>query len=77
MNITFPLILDGAMGTQLIKRGLPKGSCPEKWILENPDAFRDVTEIFSTWGMPGSAEDDFSLHIEKRYLRERFIGVAM
>lgn len=46
MNITFPLILDGAMGTQLIKRGLPKGSCPEKWILENPDAVREIQRAY-------------------------------
>ena len=31
------LILDGATGTNLQKRGLPSGVCPEKWILENPD----------------------------------------
>lgn len=27
--------LDGAMGSNLIKRGMPQGVCPEKWILEN------------------------------------------
>ena len=37
MNIQFPLILDGAFGTQLQKAGLPRGECPEKWVLENPD----------------------------------------
>ncbi len=42
MNITFPLILDGAMGTQLHKRGLPSGVCPEKWSLEHPDVIRDI-----------------------------------
>ena len=29
--------LDGAMGSNLIKRGMPQGVCPEKWILENRD----------------------------------------
>jgi len=29
--------LDGAMGSNLIKRGMPQGACPEKWILENKD----------------------------------------
>ena len=29
--------LDGAMGSNLIKRGMPQGVCPEKWILENKD----------------------------------------
>lgn len=27
--------LDGAMGSNLIKRGMPKGVCPEQWIIEN------------------------------------------
>ena len=29
--------LDGAMGSNLIKRGMPQGVCPDKWILENRD----------------------------------------
>ncbi len=29
--------LDGAMGSNLIKRGMPQGVCPEKWILENKE----------------------------------------
>lgn len=31
------IYLDGAMGSNLIKRGMPKGVCPEKWILKNKD----------------------------------------
>ncbi len=30
-------LLDGAMGTNLIAAGMPKGVSTEKWILENPD----------------------------------------
>ncbi len=33
------LFLDGATGSNLIKRGMPAGVCPEKWILENKDIF--------------------------------------
>ena len=29
--------LDGATGSNLMKRGMPAGVCPEEWILENPD----------------------------------------
>ena len=29
------IYLDGAMGSNLIKRGMPQGVCPEKWILDN------------------------------------------
>ena len=31
------IYLDGAMGSNLIKRGMPQGVCPEKWIIENKD----------------------------------------
>ncbi|MBO5209938.1 MAG: homocysteine S-methyltransferase family protein [Lachnospiraceae bacterium] len=30
-----PIFLDGATGSNLVKRGMPAGACPEKWILEN------------------------------------------
>lgn len=31
------IILDGATGTNLQKRGMPAGVCPEEWILEHPE----------------------------------------
>jgi len=37
-----PFILDGATGTALMKRGMPSGACTEEWVLENPDALREV-----------------------------------
>lgn len=37
-----PFILDGATGTALMKRGMPSGACTESWVLENPDALREV-----------------------------------
>lgn len=37
MTFSFPLILDGAMGTQLYKHGFKAGVCPEKWCLEHPE----------------------------------------
>ncbi|MEA3486796.1 MAG: homocysteine S-methyltransferase family protein, partial [Thermodesulfobacteriota bacterium] len=36
------IILDGATGTELQKKGLPAGVCPEIWCLENPDIISDV-----------------------------------
>lgn len=36
------LILDGAMGTQLIERGLKKGECPELWNLEKPEIIMEI-----------------------------------
>lgn len=32
-----PVFLDGATGSNLQKRGLPAGVCPEQWILEHKD----------------------------------------
>jgi len=34
------LIADGAAGTRLQNAGLPSGTAPERWNLENPDAIR-------------------------------------
>ena len=31
------IYLDGATGSNLMKRGMPKGVCPETWILENSE----------------------------------------
>jgi len=36
------IVADGAMGTMLQAAGLPTGTPPEAWLLENPDAVRDV-----------------------------------
>ncbi len=33
------LLLDGATGSNLQRRGMPSGVCPEKWISEHPDIF--------------------------------------
>ena len=43
-----PVILDGATGTELSKRGLPAGACPEQWVLANPEAIIGVqSEYFA------------------------------
>ncbi|MCR4787877.1 MAG: homocysteine S-methyltransferase family protein [Lachnospiraceae bacterium] len=36
------LFLDGATGSNLVKKGMPAGVCPEKWILENPHAIIEL-----------------------------------
>lgn len=33
------IFLDGATGSNLQKRGMPSGVCPEQWILDNEDVF--------------------------------------
>ena len=46
MNINFPLLLDGAMGTQLQKKGLAPGLCPEKWVLEHPEVCESIQRAY-------------------------------
>jgi len=40
------IVADGAMGTMLQAAGLPIGASPEGWLLENPDAVRDVQSAY-------------------------------
>ncbi len=40
------IILDGATGTNLQAAGMPVGVCPEKWILENPEALKGLQRQF-------------------------------
>ncbi len=36
------IILDGATGTELQKKGMPAGVCPELWCLENQNIIKDI-----------------------------------
>jgi 5-methyltetrahydrofolate--homocysteine methyltransferase len=36
------LVSDGAWGTELYRRGLAKGACPELWCVDHPDEVRDI-----------------------------------
>lgn len=36
------IYLDGATGSNLMKRGMSAGVCPEKWILEHPDILKEL-----------------------------------
>ncbi|MDR1193253.1 MAG: homocysteine S-methyltransferase family protein, partial [Peptococcaceae bacterium] len=44
------LLADGAMGTELQERGLPAGSGPEAWMLENPAKIAAVHEDYARVG---------------------------
>ncbi len=44
------LVLDGATGTELAKRGLPQGVAPELWVLEHPEAILDVQREYRRAG---------------------------
>ena len=42
MELHFPILLDGATGTELQKRGYRGGISAEQWVLEHPDAIKDL-----------------------------------
>jgi len=44
------IILDGATGTELQKRGMPQGVCPEEWCLQNPKAIAQVHRDYEEAG---------------------------
>lgn len=35
-NSGHPIFLDGGVGTNMMKAGMPMGVCPEKWMVDNP-----------------------------------------
>lgn len=40
------LILDGATGSNLLKRGMPQGACPELWIEEHPQVLAGLQQEY-------------------------------
>lgn len=44
------LLGDGAMGTMLVKKGLPPGGCPELWMLDNPEKVREIHSLYLAAG---------------------------
>jgi len=37
-----PVLLDGAMGTEFMKNGFIKGTCPELWNVEKPEIIEKI-----------------------------------
>jgi 5-methyltetrahydrofolate--homocysteine methyltransferase len=40
------VLLDGGMGTELIRHGFPQGACPELWNVENPEAVKKIHQSY-------------------------------
>jgi 5-methyltetrahydrofolate--homocysteine methyltransferase len=40
------VLFDGGTGTEYQKRGLPVGAAPETWVIERPDAVREVHRAY-------------------------------
>lgn len=41
-----PVILDGATGSNLMKAGMPKGICTEKWVLDHKDIIIELQRAY-------------------------------
>ena len=52
-----PCLMDGATGSNLIKRGMPAGVCPESWILEHPQIMIELQKEYPN-------EDDFNKYLK-------------
>ena len=46
MDISYPLILDGATGTELIKKGYTGDISSEQWTLEHPEAIQSIQRSY-------------------------------
>ena len=58
-----PLILDGATGTELLKRGMKTGECTEKFILENPNILTDLQSEYIAAGSEAVLAPTFGANI--------------
>jgi 5-methyltetrahydrofolate--homocysteine methyltransferase len=50
MELHFPIILDGATGTQLQKRGYAGGQCAEEWVLKHPESITAIQQDYVSSG---------------------------
>lgn len=44
------VLLDGATGSNLMKRGMPRGVCAEEWILEHPQTLLELQRAYVAAG---------------------------
>src|SRR5258706_14548983 len=55
-----PWLLDGAMGTELIARGLVvRRDCPEAWNLERPAEVAEIHRVYALAGAQGMQTNTF------------------
>ena len=67
-----PLIIDGAMGTELQARGLPSGGLPESFVLEHADKLRGIHEEYFAAGADIVLTNTFGA---TRYRLEEYPGM--
>lgn len=55
-----PLLLDGAMGSNLILAGMPRGVCSEEWIMEHPQVVEELQKAYVEAGSQAVYAPTFS-----------------
>lgn len=53
------VLFDGAMGTELMKRGLPQGVCPEEWNISRPEALKEIHRSYYEAGSDAVSTNSF------------------
>ena len=48
--LSAPILVDGATGTELLKRGMPAGAYTEQWVLEHPQVLLEVQQSYVAAG---------------------------
>ena len=62
------LLFDGAMGTQIQARGLPRGACLEEWNVSHPEVIQDIHRAYYEAGSDVVLTNSFG---GNRYLLEK------
>lgn len=78
LNESKVLIADGATGTMLQKAGLPQGTAPERWNLDNPDAVRALYRAYTEAGSDIILTNTFGgspIRLERDGLRQQCVAI--
>ncbi len=73
-----PVVTDGSWGTQLQKRGLSRGECPDMWNLSNPDRVREVAALYVNAGSRIILTNTFGANrfvLGKFQVAEKVVGI--
>ena len=80
------LLLDGATGTELAKRGMPVGVAPEAWVAQNPEAIAEIHRAYysagsdivyaPTFGANPLKLAEFGLEHDTEALNEKLVAIC-
>ncbi|MEE4266031.1 MAG: homocysteine S-methyltransferase family protein [Desulfobacteraceae bacterium] len=75
-----PVVTDGSWGTQMQKRGLKRGECPDSWNLNHPERVLEVAQQYVDAGSQIILTNTFGgsrLALEKFKLGEKAVEINM